>query len=156
MSALLFFIILTDIAIIIAIAILVVKLKNLFGAKAHQFQTHADELRTLIVESGNASTSFFNKMNETANRLVEILRSLDEKETRLQALLSSINNQLGDEPGLPGGSTHYDALIRLVKEGLPEEEIRQTSGFSDAEITLILDLHRQKTQANRNKMPIEQ
>jgi hypothetical protein len=110
-----------------------------------------DHLKKIMADSQELANGFVTQMEESKHALNKLARQLDEKEKRLAVLvdkaetvMKQIDSGRGDsEPVL--SAKRYDDVINLVHQGMNREEASKRSGFTEDEITLIMELARART-----------
>jgi hypothetical protein len=110
------------------------------------------ELRSLIHESQANAEKFLQALEQGRLALKELALELDLKEKRVRSILDkaeqgteNINRKPADTDAAFSGSK-YSAVINMIKKGISEEETAQVTGFTQAEIGLIVDLARVKNE----------
>jgi DNA-binding CsgD family transcriptional regulator len=110
------------------------------------------ELKTLIAESQTNADNFLQALEQSRLALKEIALELELKEKRVKTILEkaeredkSVGKRTVNKPATfsPG---KYSEVIDMIKEGYSEEETARVTGFTEAEIGLIIDLSRIKNE----------
>jgi hypothetical protein len=141
-----------DCSLLVAVIILIWRINSIM--KKPFVQSHKvmmKDIRTIMAESQTASENFLQALEKSRIALKEIAIELDMKEKRVKALLSKKdNNSVTNE--VKNNSTtsekRYHEVVDLVRRGYSEAQAAEMTGFSEAEIGLIIDLYRVK---NENK-----
>jgi hypothetical protein len=110
-----------------------------------------DHLKKIMADSQEFADGFVAQVEENKHALNKLARQLDEKEKRLATLLDKteaamkqMDSRRGDpEPVL--SAKRYDDVINLVQQGMNREDASKHSGFTEDEITLIMELARART-----------
>jgi hypothetical protein len=110
------------------------------------------ELKTLITESQANAENFLQALEQSRLALKEIALELELKEKRVKSALAkadweekSANTRTADNfSAFP--QSKYSAVINMINRGCSEEETARVTGFTQAEIGLIVDLSRIKNE----------
>jgi ATP/maltotriose-dependent transcriptional regulator MalT len=130
-------------AIIILIVIVNREVKKRRGGPDENSLT---EFRNLLNESQSSTNHLLEVMNDSRKSLKEIAYVLDEKESKLRALIEESRveyEKLVDS--LPHSDKNkldkrYEEVIAMVNHGLSKKEICQKLELTEGEIDLIIDL----------------
>jgi ATP/maltotriose-dependent transcriptional regulator MalT len=130
-------------AIIILIVIVNREVKKRRGGPDENSLT---EFRNLLNESQSSTNHLLEVMNDSRKSLKEIAYVLDEKESKLRALVEESRveyEKLVDS--LPHSDKNkldkrYEEVIAMVNHGLSKKEICQKLELTEGEIDLIIDL----------------
>jgi hypothetical protein len=110
------------------------------------------ELRSLIHESQANAKNFLHALEQGRLTLKELALELDLKEKRVRSILDKTDqeienvnrNSAGTDSAFSGSK--YSTVINMIKKGISEEETSRVTGFTQAEIGLIVDLARIKNE----------
>ena len=103
------------------------------------------EFQKVLNESQNAATHLVQAMNDSRRALKEIAYALDERENRLQSLLSQSDAAVQKrEPAVAG--SRYEGVLEMVRQGMDADEIVRLSGLTKGEIDLIIALNTKKNE----------
>ncbi len=107
------------------------------------------ELQTLITDSQTNADKFLQAMEQSRLALKEIALELELKEKRVKAILEKekeINTKARIKDSADISQNKYSEVINMINDGCTEEEIAGKTGFTQAEIALIIDLSRIKNE----------
>jgi len=110
------------------------------------------ELKSLITESQGNADKFLQALEQSRLALKEIALELDLKEKRVKTILEESRRTSECIETKPLGNdsvfshSKYSEVIKMMKKGYSEEEAAQLTGFTQAEIGLIIDLSRIKNE----------
>jgi hypothetical protein len=110
------------------------------------------ELKALIHESQANAEKFLQALEQGRLALKEIALELDLKEKRVRSILEKTEKGTGNENQRVANAdsafsgSKYSAVINMIKKGISEEETAKATGFTQAEIGLIVDLARIKNE----------
>lgn len=97
------------------------------------------EFKSLVRESQAASDTFLKTIEQSRLAFKQMALELEVKEQRVKALLDGSG-------GVSGGSTgtqkKYDNVVNMIARGMSRDQAAKATGFTEAEIGLILDLYR--------------
>lgn len=146
-----FFQLIIDFALLIAVVFLLWRVNsNLRQPLMRSHQEMMKELRTIMVESQAASENFLIALEQSRLALKEIALELDLKEQRVKALLakSEISSDVtAGERRMPvTPQDKYIQVVEMIRKGYSEAQTADTTGFTEAEIGLIVDLYRVKNE----------
>lgn len=101
-----------------------------------------EEFKRLINESDRMSNQFMISLNEGRDMLKSLVYTLDEREARLRDLLRKAESLLDQVHGEgvtrdPDGGERYREALKMIEQGLSDEEISQKLGLTSGEIELI-------------------
>ncbi len=108
------------------------------------------ELKSLIIESQVSADLFLKAMEQSRLALKEIALELELKEKRVKTILekSQREEEIIDAKAANNDSAFsrnkYSEVTSMINNGYGEEEIARATGFTQAEIGLIVDLSRIK------------
>lgn len=144
--------ILIDIALLMAIVILIWRINsNLKKPLLKSQQDLMKELKQVMKESQVSSDIFLQALEKSRIALKEIALELDIKEKRVRSLLSDKDNDGNLTSRNRISNVHeekYQQVVDLIRKGYSEEKTAEITGFSEAEIGLIIDLFRIKNEKN--------
>lgn len=140
-----------DIVLLLAILILLWRVSR---PPASFQKKMAEEMNDVIRESQANADKFLQAMEQSRLALKEIAIELELKEKRAKATLEEarrvaepINSQdLKRDVGF--SPQKYAEVLKMIKKGYSEEETARTTGFTQAEIGLIIDLSRIKNESS--------
>jgi hypothetical protein len=142
-----------DSALFLAIIILLWRVNTQIKNPPVAFQQNMiDELKSLIRESQANADKFLLALEESRLALKEIALELELKEKRVKSVLeeSKRTSELIDcreaKNDLSFSQNKYSEVLKMIKKGCSEEETARATGFTQAEIGLILDLSRIKDE----------
>ncbi|MFH1081613.1 MAG: hypothetical protein V1766_15365 [Pseudomonadota bacterium] len=107
-----------------------------------------DRLNKIMTDSQEFTNGFVTQIEENKHALYKLARQLDEKEKRLAVLLDKAEAAMKQAGSRRRDSEtvliekRYDDVIDLVRQGINREEVSKQSGFTEDEITLIIELAR--------------
>ena len=140
-----------DIVLFVAIIILLwrinAKIKN---PSLDSQRKMTAELKSLIIESQVNADIFLKTMEQGRLALKEIALELEQKEKRVKTILekSQREEEIIDAKAANNDSaflrSKYSEVTNMINKGYGEEEIARITGFTQAEIGLIVDLSRIK------------
>lgn len=117
--------------------------RNLDPAILNEFQRVLDASQRSVLNLVKA-------MDESRKALKEIAFALDERESRLRALMAHYESmaQAGrpDSEGAAGSEKRYESVPALARQGMTPDEIAGISGLTRGEIDLIIDLDQKKNE----------
>jgi hypothetical protein len=140
-----------DLALFLAIIILLWRVNSLFKNPDSQRQMIA-ELKTLIVESQASADLFVEALEKSRLALKEIALELELKEKRIKLVLektggsAETGNAAMAVPEAAFSQSKYAEVINMIHSGHTEEETARVTGFTQAEVGLIVDLSRIKNE----------
>lgn len=144
--------ILIDIALLMAIVVLIWRINsNLKKPLLKSQQDLMKELKQVMKESQVSSDIFLQALEKSRIALKEIALELDIKEKRVRSLLSDKDNDGNLTSRNRISNVHeekYQQVVDLIRKGYSEEKTAEITGFSEAEIGLIIDLFRIKNEKN--------
>ena len=142
-----------EIALFIAILIVLVRVKaNVKKTPSDSQQQMAAEIKKMITESQRTADVFLRSLEEGMNAMKEIALRLEQKEKNLKNLLEQAeqgierlkNENAGNDNSF--SQSKYAEVVNMIKKGFSEEETAKITGFTQAEIGLIVDLSRIKNE----------
>jgi hypothetical protein len=143
--------IILDLALFAAIIILLWRVNaNIKNPPIASQQKMTAELKSLIIESQANADKFLQALEQSRLALKEIALELDLKEKRVKAVLeksrqaAEIVDSKTASKDTAFSRSKYSEVINMIKEGHSEEETAHVTGFTQAEIGLIIDLSRIK------------
>lgn len=142
-----------DLVLFAAVIILLWRVnKNIKNPPLEPIRKMTAELQTLIDESQANADKFLQAMEQSRLALKEIALELDLKEKRVKTLLEKSQQKIEntDEKTVNKASdfsrSKYSEVINMINNGSTEEETARATGFTQAEIGLIVDLSRIKNE----------
>jgi len=140
-----------DLALLAAIVILLWRVNAIKNSPFDSQRQMMDELKSAISESQDNADKFMQAMEKSRIALKEIALELELKEKRLKTVLEKTqceqetgNRQKNQNPA--AAPNRYDEVINMIKMGHSPEETARATGFTHAEIGLIIDLLRIKNE----------
>lgn len=139
-----------DLALLVAVIFVLWRVNaNLKKPLIKSHQEMMKELKAIMTESQLSSDKFLQAMEQSRLALKEIALELDLKEQRVKTILAKSDGVL--EPAGPKRTTSvpqdkYDQVIRMIKKGCSEAQTAEDTGFTEAEVGLIVDLYRVKNE----------
>lgn len=137
-----------DLILLAAIIVLLWRINtNLKNPPLDSLRTMTAEFQTLIIESQANADKFLQAMEQSRLVLKELALELELKEKRVRTILEKA--QLETEKKLDNESVSqhkYSDVINMIKNGHSEEETANQTGFTQAEVGLIVDLYRIKNE----------
>jgi len=110
------------------------------------------ELQALIIESQANADKFLQAMEQSRLALKEIALELELKEKRVKTILEKseresekIHPKTRDNDS-NASQSKYSEVTDMINKGYSEEETASKTGFTQAEIALIIDLSRIKNE----------
>ena len=139
-----------DLALLVSIIVLLWRVN--VNLKKPLMKSHQDmmrELKAITTESQTASENFLQALEQSRLALKEIAIELDLKEQRVKTLLAKSDSVEGDSGGKRTAGVpqdKYEQVVQMIKKGYSEAQVAETTGFSEPEIGLIVDLYRVKNE----------
>ncbi|PKN77296.1 MAG: hypothetical protein CVU52_01080 [Deltaproteobacteria bacterium HGW-Deltaproteobacteria-10] len=140
-----------DIVLFAAIIILLWRINaNIKNPPLDAHQRMTAELKSLIIESQVNADLFLKAMEQSRLALKEIALELEVKEKRVKTILEKTKREeeISDAKAANNDNSFslskYSEVTNLINKGYGEEETARLTGFSQAEIGLIVDLSRVK------------
>ncbi|MFO7569585.1 MAG: hypothetical protein R6W75_07280 [Smithellaceae bacterium] len=134
-----------DLALLAAILFLLWRIN--VGLKNPLIKSNKDmlkELKVIVRESQAASDAFLQTMEQSRLAIKQLAMELDLKEKRVKTLLDTSASGMSSESA--GTQTKYAEVVDMISRGISREQAAQATGFTEAEIGLILDLYRVKQE----------
>ncbi|MEQ8181895.1 MAG: hypothetical protein ABRQ29_09290 [Smithellaceae bacterium] len=106
------------------------------------------ELKSLIVESQANADRFLQAMEQSRLALKEIALELELKEKRVKSVLEKSRQEVQNTDTTRSNRAadfsrnKYSEVMNMINSGHTEEETARVTGFTQAEIGLIIDLSR--------------
>lgn len=142
-----------DLALFVTIMILLWRVN--INIKNSPFESHLKmtaELRSLITESQTNADKFLQALEQSRLALKELALELELKENRVKAILEksqreaeNLNTKTADKDS-KFFQSKYSEVVNMINKGYSEEETARATGFTTAEIGLIVDLSRIKIE----------
>lgn len=140
-----------DLALFAAIIILIWRVNANFKNPSLDSQRKMTaELKSLIIESQVNADKFLQALEQSRLALKEIALELDLKEKRVKTILEKSQKELNimdtraENKNAAFSQSKYSEVINMIDKGYSEEETARITGFTQAEIGLIIDLSRIK------------
>ena len=139
-----------DLALLVSIIVLLWRVN--VNLKKPLMTSHEDmmrELKAITAESQAASENFLKALEQSRLALKEIALELDLKEQRVKALLAKSDSGENDPTGnrtLGVPQDKYDQVVDMFKKGYSDAQVAESTGFTEPEIGLIVDLYRVKNE----------
>lgn len=108
------------------------------------------ELQSLIIESQANADKFLQTMEQSRLALKEIALELELKEKRVKAILEKSHDEVENTDAKATNKNSafsrnkYSDVMDMINNGCAEEETARATGFTQAEVALIVDLSRIK------------
>jgi hypothetical protein len=142
-----------DLALLVAVVFLLWRFNvNLKKPLLKSHLQMMEELKSIMVESQQASENFLQAMEKSRLALKEVALELDLKEQRVKALLAksdSSTHETGVKRSANVAQDKYDQVVQMIKKGYSEAQTAEATGFTEPEIGLIVDLYRVKNENAR-------
>jgi hypothetical protein len=142
-----------DLLLFAAIIILLWRINtNIKNPPLEPLRKMTAELQSLIIESQDNADKFLQAMEQSRMALKEIALELELKEKRVKTILEKSQQEVEntDAKTANNGSAFsrnkYSEVINMISKGYAEEEIARMTGFTQAEIGLIVDLSHIKNE----------
>lgn len=139
-----------DLSLLVAVIVLLWRVNA--NLKKPLLQSHQDmmkELKAIMAESQASSENFLQALEQSRLALKEVALELELKEQRVKALLTKSNGaENGKAEKHSSGSSYerYQQVVDMIRKGYSEAQTAETVGLAEAEIGLIIDLHRVKNE----------
>lgn len=142
-----------DLVLFAAIIILLWRVNaNLKNPPLDPLRKMTAELQALIIESQANADRFLQVMEQSRLALKEIALELELKEKRVKIILEKSEKET-EKSNLKTrdndsnvSQSKYSEVINMINKGYSEEETANKTGFTQAEIALIIDLSRIKNE----------
>jgi len=107
------------------------------------------EFQKAIDASQRAATGLVQAMEDSRKALKETAFALEERESRLRALIARAERFLArpDDSMPESGNPRYADVLRMARQGLTVEEIVRVSGLTRGEVDLVIELDLQKNES---------
>jgi hypothetical protein len=142
-----------DLALFISVILLLWRVNvNIKNPRIDVQREMIAELRSLIIESQSNAEKFLEALEESRKALKEVALELEIKEKRVKGILEKSQYEIEIITEKPGRTDKtfsqgkYSEVINMIKKGISEEETSRVTGFTEAEIGLIVDLARVKNE----------
>jgi hypothetical protein len=142
-----------DVALFIAIMILLWRVNASIKKSPLDSQREMmAELKSLIIESQANADKFLQALEQSRLALKEIALELELKEKRVKTILeksqreTEIINPRAANKDSSFSQSKYSEVMSMISKGYSEEETARVTGFTQAEIGLIIDLSRIKNE----------
>jgi len=144
-----FFQLIVDFAILAAIFFLLWRMNaTLRNPIIKSHQDMMKDLKAVMEESQSASENFLKAMEQSRLVLKELALELDLKEKRVKTLLDKQENVQPAVVDKQNGQAHdkYYQVVEMIRKGYSDAQVAETTGFTEPEIALIVDLYRVKNE----------
>ncbi len=142
--------ILIDLALLVAVVILLWRVNvNLKKPLIQSHQNMMKELKAIMAESQASSENFLQALEQSRLALKEIALELDLKEKRVKTLLAKSDLAVNGAEGKrmsDAPQDKYQQVVDMIRKGYSEAQTAETTGFTEPEIGLIVDLYRVKNE----------
>lgn len=139
-----------DFALLVAVIFLLWRLNsNLKKPLIKSQRDIMNDLKAVMAESQASSDRFLETLEKSRLALREIAIELDLKEKRVKALLATSDQTASgaEVKHAPGVSREkYGQVVDMIRQGYSESQTAEATGFTEAEIGLIIDLYRVKNE----------
>jgi hypothetical protein len=142
-----------DLALFVAIIILLWRVNaNIKNPPSSFQQEMIAELKSLIVESQANADKFLQALEQSRLALKELALELELKERRVKSVLDKSRQEVNTVNAKEANKhtefspDQYSKVLSMIKKGHSEEETAHITGFTQAEIGLIIDLSRIKNE----------
>ncbi|HQL01344.1 MAG TPA: hypothetical protein PK090_11270 [Smithellaceae bacterium] len=143
-----------DLALLVAILFLLWRVNS--GLKNPLIKSQKDmiqELKSVVRESQEAGDAFLKAMEQSRLAIKEMALELEIKEKRVKALLDKSKTGASAGPSrtpAPAGAPadRYAEVDAMIRQGASREQTARETGFTEAEIGLILDLYRVRQETD--------
>lgn len=140
-----------DLVLFVAIIILLWRVNvNIKNPPLDPLRKMTAELQSLIIESQANADKFLQAMEQSRLALKEIALELELKEKRVKAILEKSHNEVENTDAKTADKNYafsrskYSEVMDMINKGYTEEETARATGFTQAEVALIVDLSRIK------------
>jgi hypothetical protein len=142
-----------DLALLVAIILLLWRVNT--GVKNPDLESQqlmTTELKSLINESQANADKFLQALEQSRLALKEIALKLELKEKRLKTAMGKarqeeeVLNTTTENKESSFAQSKYAEVVKMIEKGYPEEETARITGFTQAEVALIVDLSRIKNE----------
>ncbi len=142
-----------DLVLLLAVIFLLWRVNtNLKKPKDNSYQEMINGFRAVVEESQAASESFLESVEKSRLAFKEIALELDLKEKRVRSLLDKKDEGAAAVAKNDGAVFVVDdkhaRVVEMIKRGNSHEQTARETGFSEAEIELIIDLYRIKNETS--------
>jgi hypothetical protein len=140
-----------DLALFVAILFLLWRVNVNIKKTPHDSQQKMiAQLKSLITESQANADKFLQALEQSRLALKEIALELELKEKRVKTILQKSQQEEEDlsteaaNKDYAFSQSKYSEVVNMINKGYSEEETARVTGFTQAEIGLIVDLSRIK------------
>lgn len=141
-----------DFVLLLAVIFLLWRVNSNLKQKHNEsHQEILDSFRSLMEESQAQSERFLESLEKSRLALKEIALELDVKEKRVRTLLDKTSEALTDDTAPPSEvrpDGKHALVVQMIKNGHTRQQVALESGFTEAEIDLIMDLYRIKNETS--------
>ena len=141
-----------DVVLCVAVVFVITRI-NQDLKKRLSFEKTLAALQRLIVESQKTTAGLLEAMEDSKKALRDMSLTIDEKESRLNRLIERATTHIDELEKTSAGigealpRKKYDEVLRLAGQGLPAAGISESLGLSEAEVQLIIDLSRRRSDS---------
>lgn len=139
-----------DFALLVAVVFLLWRVNaNLKKPLIQSHEILMKDLKAVMAESQASSENFLTALEKSRLALKEIAMELDLKEKRVKTLLAKSDDAVHGSEGKRTSGVHqdkYKQVVDMIRQGYSEAQTAETTGFTEAEIGLIIDLYRVKNE----------
>jgi len=141
--------IIIDVVFFVTILLLLHRLSGKIAKRRPAVDTSMmDEVKDVMTESQTVTHQFVEAIEKNVQALNRLSHQLDEKEKRLVILLAQADSAIKSMeakkekteaiPQVEG----YEGVVKMVQQGLSREEVSRRTGFSEGEVSLVMELVR--------------
>lgn len=149
MPSLLYLQIIIDIAFFVVILLLLRQLNKRMARKPGADDAAVAEFKKLVTDSQNSTDLFLRTVQESEERLNKLARQLDNREKRIviliekaESLIQQMASQQDKAESVGSGGEKYEQIVRMVRQGLSQEEVSKRLGITMGEIDLVVELEK--------------
>jgi hypothetical protein len=147
MPSLLNFQIIIDLVFFVIIVFLLRQLNKNISHNSSAIDTSIiQELRKTMMDSNAAANQFIEVIEENKRVLSKLFLQLDDKEKKLTTLVGEAEKFIKKldpakaESDVDNSGKRHESVLKMIHQGLSLDEVSKRSGFTEAEINLIVDL----------------
>lgn len=141
-----------DISVFIVVVLLLRQMdKRIVKSRSPVDAALLDDFRKTMTASQELADRFVDALEANKRTLNDLCRRLEEKEKTLtrqmenaERLMSPVDLRKG-QPETVSPEKRYGDIIEMMDQGLNREEISRRTGFTEGEITLVMELARSRT-----------
>ncbi len=143
-----------DLALLAAVIFLLWRVNS--GLRNPLIQSQKDmirELKSVVRESQTSADAFLKALEQSRLAIKEMALDLEVKEKRVKSLLerpgaAGMMHQHVSSDRTETSSDRYAGVVHLIRQGVTREQAARETGFTEAEIGLILDLYPVKQETD--------